>query len=155
MSITDVVMIPIIVGVVMIPTLVGWMILDEFDSAGSGVNSAYLDDGKSAMSVFNSMIIFMIVGIGISALILASQLRTHPSFSVIAILLLAIFVSLSAWLANVWWAIQNSGHLTTAANEMDNFTQIINNLPLIAAVMGVAIIIATFAKPYGGGSPAL
>jgi ethanolamine transporter EutH len=153
MSTRDIIAIPLVFGLIMIPTYIAYTILDEVNTALTShtVDDRYFADGIAALEVFNAMIIAAVVFIGIAAIALASQIRTHPSFSLISLFLLTIFVCISAWLANAYYEFQQASQFSVAANALDNFVIINNNLPIIVAVLGIMVIIALYAKPWERG----
>ena len=154
MSTRDIILIPIIFGLVMIPTYIGYTILDEVGTGltnqGYTRHSNFFADGLTGMGVFDTMMIAAVVGVGIGAIALAARVRTHPAFALLSLFLLAIFVSVTAWLAIAYYEIQQAPQFATAANAMDNFVVINNNLPIIVTVLGIMVIIALYAKPWHG-----
>ncbi len=150
MSTRDIIMIPVILGIIMIPVYINYTVIDRFNTelVNYTIASQPLAEGLTAMEVFDTMIIFTVVGVGIAAAILAASVRTHPAFSVISILILVMFVSVAAWMATIYYEIQNAPQLATAANALDNFVRVNNNLPILTAVLGVIVLIALYAKPW-------
>lgn len=150
MATSDIIMIPLLFGAVMIPVYVSYTILDAFQAGETdhSIDDARIHDGLTALRVFDYMMIFMIVAIAMGSVVLAASLRTHPAFSVISVLLLVILVSVAAFMSNVFYEVQNAPGFATAANAMDNFVKINNNLALITAALGSLIIIALYAKPW-------
>ena len=147
---SDIIMIPLILGVVMVPVYVSFIILDAFQAAETEytIDNDRINDGITALRVFDYMIIFIVASVAIGSIILAASLKTHPAFSVISILILIVMVSIAAFIANVFYEIQNAPGFANAANVMDNFVKLNNNLPLITAVLGSIIILALYAKPW-------
>jgi hypothetical protein len=151
MSMADVILIPIVLGLVMIPVYIGWTVIDEVNTAMNTeypIVTPYFDDGKSSLRIFDYMMIFIVVSIGMGSIILAATIRTHPGATPIALLILATFVTVTAMMSNAWYEIQQAPQFATVANEMDNFVRINNQLPLVVAVLGALVIIALFAKPW-------
>lgn len=156
MSLMDVILIPIVFGLVMIPVYIGWTVIDEVDTAINSdypIVTSYIDDGKTGLSVFNSMMIFIVSSIGIGAIILAARVRAHPAAIPLALIVLAIFVVITAMMANAYWDIQNAPQFSTVANQMDQFVKVNNQLPLIVAVFGALVLIALFSKPWERSLP--
>lgn len=108
------------------------------------VNLTHIQKGQDAMRLYDAMMPFILGGLLITAVVLAFMIPTHPVFIVPAIFSLLLIVIISAQLTNAYNEIATNPTLIDEANNFSNTALIMSNLPLIAVIMGVIIMVAMF-----------
>lgn len=132
-----------------------------FDDIALDINktSSYSNETRSAAITFHDRVprsmdvMFALVFFGsfISVAVMAFFIRSHALFFFISVLVLAIFVFVSASLSNVYadYIAANPALNTFASNNFSVSNHLMNNYPTYTAVLGFVILIALFAKPGG------
>jgi hypothetical protein len=156
-SFNDLILIIIIVPTLLFSMLIGWTILDEWNNAavtsesGSQSTAKFVNEGKTAIELYDGTVIFVVVSIIIGAAILATQIRTHPVFIVPGFLTIAIIIFVGAQMGNVTQDVFTASQFSAAANQFNIYNEIIGNLPIILLVGAAVIAYALYAKPFGSG----
>ena len=132
---------------VLITMLVCWTILNNVGTTHTELNLDPINQGKKAIEIFDSSMIFIFIALFAVAVILASQIRTNPAYIAPLLIVLAFMVLIGARYANIGYEVMHDASLSTAGNKFVTSARIINYLPLIVLFGGVLIIIALFAKP--------
>ena len=156
-SLIDIIIIPVFVLVMFISILIGWTIWNSMPTTLSGFDmTPFIAQGKSLATMFDVLLIFMVVSVGLASAILANQIKTNPVFLVPGVLFALIAVWFSGIIGNVAWEIANNPNLIAAGNEMTRTMFLIRNLPLIVLGEILIVMIAMFARaPSSGESGAL
>ena len=83
-------------------------------------------------------------------------IETHPIFVPIFGLLLVVAIMISVPLSNAYEALRGDAILTTAAGQQSIIGFVMINLPFVTLIIGLLVLIITFAKPgregVGGGT---
>jgi hypothetical protein len=88
----------------------------------------------------------------VSIVVGAFLIRVHPLFYVIALIILVIYITISAALANVFYEITISeAFFTASADEFPNIQLVILRLPIWATIISFIIVIVLYWKGGGGG----
>lgn len=104
-----------------------------------------------ALSILDYGAVFLLLGLFVSSIILASRIRTNPVFFPVSLLSLVIAVFVSAQLANVYASIAQTGVFAAVANTLPFATKVLYNFPLLIGAGGFMIILALYARQGGGG----
>lgn len=110
--------------------------------------------GEVVIDMYDEILLGVVVAMILGMLLLAVFLNTHPAFIVAMILILIFVVILSASFSNMYEDISGHDQFSDAASNFPMQNYIMDNLPLIMAVIGILIIIVLLAKiprASGGG----
>ncbi len=150
-SVQDILYIGIVLTVLAIATLVTYKVSDEINTKFQA--SEHLEEkGKTAYSKINQMypgiidnsFLFLAVGLGISAFIMAALVRIHPIFIALFIILLAFIIFLSAIFSNIYQEIAANPDMTALADDLTFISKIMNALPFIVGVLGSLLAILMY-----------
>lgn len=110
-------------------------------------NSTYiLDKGTDSLEVFVNSIPFIIIGIGIAALISAFFIPSHQAFVPLSIMLLALYTVLAAVFSNILWEFLNIAEILPLANNYPLLVSLVVKLPYVVTVFGAVLIIVMHSK---------
>lgn len=108
------------------------------------VNTTF-NAGEGALKTFDYGFAFFVIGLGLSAVIFASLVKTHPVFLIFAIIIYAIAIMLSAQISNVWQSnIQNATIFENATGNFPIVNKFFSKLPLIILGEGLMMIFALY-----------
>ena len=102
--------------------------------------------GGKAIDVFISSIPFIFFGLGISAIILAFLIPSHPVFFPLSIILLSIFILVSTMFKDVIYAFLTTDPFFSIANNYPMLGLIVSNLPYFIAIFGFILIIVMYSR---------
>ncbi len=144
-SVMDTFLWPLVVGIMLIVCAILLTILNSFDSGF--VDSYWIDVAKNTLQIWDKGMIFIVVMMIIVAVVLASQIETHPMFLIPALILLAVSVYITTIEANIYWAVATSSSFAAATNELPNMLALNSRMALIVLLGGALIAVALYAKP--------
>lgn len=119
--------------------------------AGTLITGEWLSIGKASMEAFDMMFIFIAIGIGAAGIIGSYLLDLHPIFYIFSLMVMVIIMVIVPMLSNSFAGIALSDQMASATNDMDLTYLVMTNMPIIVAVIGLAMIIALYAKIKSGG----
>lgn len=157
MSVYDVMIIILAVFTVAVIGIVGNTILVQIEnstnSSGTFTNQSlqHLQQGIDAVRVFDTIMPFILVGLLIGAITLAFFIPTHPILIIPAIFMMTIIVFVAAQISNAYDLIVRNPTLVSEANNWSASANIMGNLPLVAVVLSITIMIAMFASRRNQG----
>jgi hypothetical protein len=102
--------------------------------------------GKKTYDILISSIPFIFFGLGISAIILAFLIPSHPVFFPLSIILLSIFILVSTMFKDVIYAFLTTEPFLSIANNYPMLGIIVTNLPYFIAVFGFILIIVMYSR---------
>lgn len=150
-SLIDILYVVVVVFVFGIASIFGLKILVSFNDEVSTMsdipaNAINANDALEAHygGVMDNMTMFLLIGFGISALIMASLVRIHPAFFFIYFIMLIIVIVISGVLANVYGEISEDANMAGLSDTMFMTTHIIQYLPIIVGVLGTALAIVMY-----------
>ena len=151
-QILDLIMLFVIIGIIFAGLVFGSYIYTKMEDKFP--NNQVANTSKEALettfSVFDYGIMFIMIGLGMSTVISAFFIKTHPMFFIASIMILAIVAMVSAPMTNAFMGMATSGILLSETEKYDVATSVVGNLPVIVAIIGVLVIVALYAKPPGG-----
>jgi hypothetical protein len=107
-----------------------------------------LADSQSATSNFNVLGLLIFIGMGISAVISAFAVRTHPIFFIIFFIVQVVMVTITPMIQTAFTSITtSSADMNTTMLSFPYFVQIMNNLPMITLILSSLVALAMFALP--------
>ena len=105
-----------------------------------------VEKGSAVADVLLKAIPFIVIGIGISAIILAFMIPSHPAFMPISIIALLIFVLLSTIFSNVLYNFLLGDEIVGLANSYPLVVNMVKYLPYIITVFGFVLIIVMYSR---------
>lgn len=100
--------------------------------------------GANFTGMLDNMFLFLIVGLAIVTLILASTVRIHPAFMALFFVSLLFLVYFSGVLSNTYQELSNNPELATEASQLTFISNILQFLPIIIAVFGFLLMIVSY-----------
>lgn len=117
----------------------------------SGMNNTTTSTITLATTYMPVIYYILFGGLLISLLITAYLMPTHPIFAIVFIIGLAITVILAMFMSNAYEKLAINDDLNASAEQQSTIGYMMNNLPWFALVVGIIIMVITFAKPFSGG----
>jgi len=141
-----------------ISILVAYMIIDSLQDAieTTPINESetaidVVESGKNALLSFDSLFVFVFVGICGAVIMGAFMIYTHPIFFAISIFILVILSILGAIFSNIYVDVATTSAFTGAELMYPMMATIMRNLPFIMIAMAFAILVAMYGKSTVGG----
>jgi len=109
-----------------------------------------INQTENALLSFDGLVVFLLIGLSLFTLISAYFVWTHPAFFIIGFILLAVFIMIAAQISNAYESF-NTGDLASSFSAFPKTNQIILNLPLYLALMGIVTLVVigvSYAKEY-------
>lgn len=150
----------IIIGLVLVAVtlLVLWQVWDTMSTPlhdALGYDSVEINKsieaGTAVTGVYDYMVLGGLIAAFISMIIVAFMIPSNPIFTIVYIIILIINVWLSAVIANAYNTFATSSTLASATSAMPIQREIMLNLPIIMMILGIVVLIVTYAKPVSGG----
>ena len=117
------------------------------------INNSFLASSNTAHNTLPTLWFIMFGGLLIALIITAYFIPSHPVFIIPYFILLGVVFLVSIALSNAYEALYTNATFTTAAQEQTIIYFIMSNLPLVSLIVGVLIMVISFAKPsFSGGS---
>lgn len=147
-SILDIPLIIIIIFAFAFIIIISTVILTEFRDLNTekelGLPTNIINIGLGSLSALDYMFIFAAVGLGMATVVMAFKIRTHPIMFFFLLLLTAIFVIITTFFTDAFVMITQASAVSTIAADFPLINTVMENLPLIIAIIGFIIIIAMF-----------
>ncbi len=119
---------------------------DIFDDTINGI----IDDSADAITILDNVLPIILALIIMILLWVSIQLRTSAIFLPIAIISVVIMIIVASQIANTFDVFINDTLMATAKASLPVQTNILRNAPQYIGIIGILLIIATFAKIGGG-----
>lgn len=153
-QVLDLIMLFIIIAVIAVSLLLGSHIYyngmqEKFPNSQIGNTSKTAVE--STFQVFDYGLMMVMVGIGMATMISAFFIRSHPIFFIASLMILVIVIIVSAPISNALMGFATSDSISDESDRYPITVWILGNLPMIATVFGIIVIIALYAKGSGGG----
>lgn len=116
----------------------------------SQINNSFTATTNTAKNTLSTVWMIVFGGLLLSLMITAYFVPSHPIFAVPFIILLMIAFMVSIALSNAYSELSANAILSGAAAEQSLIGFIMTNLPLTTLVIGVIVMVISFAKPSGG-----
>ena len=112
------------------------------------VNTAVESDAETMLAALDYIFIFFFIGLIISTIVLGFQIRTHPVFFFISLILLIIVTILAGTMSNVYeqFTTNTTSSISTTASNYTAMNFLFAHLPLFIAFIGVVIMVIFYAK---------
>lgn len=138
-------------------TIIAFMILTEVGPSLSlnPTSTQVIASANQALLGFDGLFVFMIFGMMAASAILAYFVDSHPVMFVVSLIVYIFLVMISGVISNIYQEIIAADGLSVSAASFPLMTQIWLQLPTIAVVGGIIIMIVAFSKRGGGGGYAV
>ena len=117
---------------------------NSFESGSLSQNITGL--GINAIKGFDSLAVFLLIGLTIYVIVSAFFIQTHPVFFIIGILGLLVLLTLTGLMSNLINGISGQSEFSGYSSNFVIIPYIINHLPLFFAIIGVLVLIGVYAK---------
>ena len=149
-SLQDIIQIGVIMLVMGVTLLIGLNVWNSFTTefANQTTNAQALQSNAEMTGIYtgtmdNSML-FLMVGLSIVSLILASAVRIHPVFFVFFVFVLVILIFIGGVLSNVYLEMANQPEFTDEAEQLVFTTNLIGKLPWFIGILGFLIAVIMY-----------
>ena len=124
------------------------MVFNVLQTSNLTAGMTAVDNFQDGVTGYNYSGLFIIIGLGLGAIVFASTIKTNPGFAVFSLIFLAIIVYLSGIFGNVYGSIAGSGGgaMVTSAEDFSLITRAFQNLPLILSALGFVIFIVLYRR---------
>jgi hypothetical protein len=134
--------------------IIALFLINKFnDSIAPALNNAQSTTGDPlnhiatfSNNTFNSIYLFVFIGLIITLIISAFLTQIHVIFFPIFFFLLIGAIYLSAMLSNVYEAFKNSSVFTSQISNLPAMDYLLLNLPYVIGIIGMITLIVLFAK---------
>lgn len=150
-NVQDIAVIGLLLLVTAITALFAQTMLTEIDNNTnqSQLDQHTLQEAQNALNIFDYGIIAGNIMLWIVSLIFAYQIKSSPIFFFPAIIGLALNTWISMQIANIYGAMARNSALTSAANNFSNLTTYMSNYGVIAAALGMVMLVFLYGKVSG------
>lgn len=141
----------IVVSVIVI--FVGYVLYIVDTGIISGVETAInateseqvmFDNAQTSQSILVEAVPIIIIVTGLSAVMSALFIPSHPIFMPISVLALIFFEVLAAIFGNVMWEFLNNSSIITTANQYPVLLSLVQHYPLVVGIIGTLLIIVMY-----------
>lgn len=154
-NLQDLILIVVLITFFAMVVLISFKVGSEFDDRvqmGSIGGVTMPDEAMSASSALvsfypgtiDNVFLFLVVGLCISAIVLAAMVRVHPIFIPLFIIAWILVVFLSGILSNIYQTMAADTNLLAQANQLTFIGTIINFLPIFIGVFGIIIMVVLY-----------
>ena len=154
-NITDLIVKPVFLFAIALVIILGLMIISNInDFYGSQPDSTISAKGKTAMSsiatqypsTFDTVFAFIFVGLAISIIVSAYFIDAVPVLLPFLIIIMAIFIYVSATISNAWYAVASADQIAIYSQKFVIMNWVLLNIPVWLAIEGPMMLIALFGK---------
>ena len=149
----------LIIGILLVLSLVSMLVLKvltevrtqfEDDDILKPEQLGYITNVEDRYGrIIDGIFLFFLVGVCITVLIAAFLVRTYPFFYFFSIIVIAIFIFVSAIMANVYQEFADNDDLASTAEQFVVIGYIMPRLPFYTLIISILIAVVMFSK---GGS---
>jgi len=133
---------------VAIGIFIAYLIIDNVDGVSIFAENSDAQNGitqaKNAILSFDSLMMFVIVGLSLFVLVSSALVYNHPAFFFFGILLLFIAIIVAGTMSNTFWIFTQDQTIATASALYPKLTFLMENLPLYILFMGFASAISMY-----------
>jgi len=122
---------------------------DNFDASSSisadsrEIMTDYVDN---YVTRFDALFGFILVGLTLAAIVSSFFIDTHPVMLPFLIILIAVFIIVSAALANAFYAVESSSAFLAFSEDFVIMHFIMSHLAYYSMILGICIVVALLAK---------
>lgn len=151
-SVMDLRILIVVLPIFIFSLFIGVYIIDEFDTQMSAMNETpnvskeIINKGYNAFSVFDELILFVTVAFGITTIVSAYLIRSHPVFFFISFMLTGILMFVAGIMTNVYEKFASTSTFSSIATSFPIIQQIMYHLPEIVLIFGGLVAIAMYSS---------
>ena len=119
---------------------------DNTSGISTTTKTIMTDYKNNYVGLWDGIFGFLLVMLSLAAVASAFFIDTHPVLLPFVVIVLAIYVFISAAVANAYYAVEASGSFISVAEEFTIMHFVMSHLAYYAAIIGISIMIALFAK---------
>ena len=146
-SIQDIAFLAVLIFFIGIVILISFKVSTEYNT-NIQANTNIPNEAKIASSqikeffpgVVDNTILFLVIGIGIVSLAMASLVKVHPVFIVFFLIGLVFITFLSATFSDVYEEISLNPSLSSEVSELTNISFIVKTAPIFIFVLGLILM---------------
>jgi len=138
-----------------ISTTISGELKTKINSSTDQVNEAFDATTNTANNTLSAVWFILFGGLLLGLFITAYFIPTHPIFVPIFIILLVIVVIVGVAMSNAYEKLYEVDTFTDIANTQGSINFIMSNLPYVALILGIIVLIVTFAKSRGSSAPVM
>jgi len=150
-SIQDVIYIMVVLLVVSITILIVYKVsdsiktqLDASDKINDKAKGEFGQLNSMYSGVLDSSFMFLMVGLAIAAIALASMVRIHPIFFIFFLFIFVVIIVLCGVFSNLYQAIASADGFETLADDLVMTSYVMQFLPFIVGILGFIIAIIMY-----------
>jgi hypothetical protein len=116
----------------------------------SGMTGAALNmssNGLAAISNWNTLIIFVYVGVSLGTVVSAFAIKEHPIYFFLFLIVQVLVLAITPALQAVYTAIASNSFLAVAVATFPYFAILVTNLPIFVLVLSFLVALAMYAMP--------
>ena len=106
----------------------------------------------TSISLFDTILVFLQIGLMIATIISFFYLDTHPVFFFFSLFLLIMALIVGAIFSNIWFELAQSQLSDTITSDFTQSDWVMDNLPLFVLITGVIGFIVLYGKSGGGAT---
>lgn len=136
----------VITFVLLIGLVIGSLLYTEFSQTDVW-DETYSGDVETTLSVLDYGSLFIVIMLGMSTVISAFFIKTHPVFFPVSLILFLIVLMISGPLTNAFIGVAQDDRIIATSNQFPITLQTLGNIPYIILGLGAMILIGLYAKP--------
>ncbi len=148
----------VIIVVIAVTAFIAAFVLDAihtgapvlFQNTTNPQGQTIYNNGTQAVSTFDSLIVFIFIGIILGMAVSAMFVEAHPAFAFIGIFTLILLLIITAVVHNVYFDIIQSSVFAGGVTPSGATVIFFEYLPLFGAVAWALIMVATYGKGVSG-----
>lgn len=152
-SLTDMFIICGVVLIFFVGLLTSFKISTEFNNQIQSSDifpSESKDAGNDMVDLYSGTVdnsfLFLVIGLGIGTLILASMIAVHPIFMIPGIFVYLMLIFFSAITSNIYHEMATAEGFTTLANQLTFISTILTYFPWVIGFFGALLMIVMYNK---------
>ena len=128
---------------------------DKLNSSTDEVNEAFDATINVAERTLSAVWYVIFGGLLLGLFITAWHMKTEAIYVPIFIILLVITIIVGIAMSNAYEKLYEVDTFTDIANTQGSINFIMSNLPYVALILGIIVLIITFAKSRGSSAPVM
>lgn len=156
-SLQDILLLGVIGLVFALILLIGFKFMDEFNTQVQGMDDIPTEAKTASTTLLNyyptlmdNMFLFLVVGLGIAAIVLASLVRVHPVFIGLYLIALIIVIILAGVFSNMYTEIAADPQLSGLAAQLVTTSLFMTYWPIVIGVLGSIMAIIMYKQWQNG-----
>jgi len=149
-SLRDLILIIVAVFGLSVALFVGGKVYLGFrDTAQFNNSTAFEQAAGSSLGVFNTAIIFLLVGMVVASVVLAARIPANPIFLPISLILLVMVILIGTIMSNVFVEFAEVPAMQEVVNFLPQVTWVMKNMHIVMGVAGFVLVVAMYSTSGG------